>query len=101
MYFMFYLPAYKSITDLLDVLHVNTADLDGILIDLYTASYYSHDLHTFRIQKILEDVSTYGVVFRTRMVHIRPCFNQFILDNQRDIYMGLRDSFPPLKVKFC
>uniref|UniRef100_A0A7M5V348 Potassium channel domain-containing protein n=1 Tax=Clytia hemisphaerica TaxID=252671 RepID=A0A7M5V348_9CNID len=63
--------AYKSITDLLDVLHVNTVDLDGILIDLYTASYHIHDLHTFRIQKIFEDVSTYGVVFRTRMVHIR------------------------------
>ncbi|XP_066930294.1 uncharacterized protein [Clytia hemisphaerica] len=85
--------AYKSITDLLDVLHVNTVDLDGILIDLYTASYHIHDLHTFRIQKIFEDVSTYGVVFRTRMVHIRPVTFWII---QRSLY-GIK-RFPFRKV---
>jgi len=60
--------------------------MDGLLMDLYTASHYSYILHPYRIQKVFEDVSLYGVVLRTRTMHLRPCLVQFILNNQRQVY---------------
>ena len=67
-------------------------------MDIYTASFYSDTLNPFRIINIIEDVSSYGVVLRTRTVHLRSCFMQFVFDNQREIYAKMSKLFPPLRV---
>lgn len=89
--------AYNDMDTLLRAIKKDV-DLDGVIIDLYAASFYLEKLHSFRIQRVFEDVSSYGVVLRTRTIKLQKCLVQYVLSAQRTIYEDIRAKFPPLKV---
>lgn len=82
---------------LLDNIKINR-DLEGVILDLYTASFYLSELDSYRIQQVFEDISSYGVVLRSRTIKLQHCLTQYVLNEQRRIYEDIREKFPPLKV---
>ena len=86
-------------SELLKSIEGNT-HVDGVILDLYTASFYNTQLQKYRIQKVFEDVHSYGFVLRTRTIVLQRCLVQYMLTTQREIYNDIRKKFPPLKVRY-
>lgn len=91
--------AYTDVSQFIHALNVHK-ELTGGIIEIFTASYYQENFKNYRIQTVIEDVSAYGAVLRTRTVKLRNCLTQHVLSTQGEIYDNIRKLLPPLRTNF-
>ena len=73
--------------------------ISGVLIDSYIASEYQNTLSQFRLQAIIEHVSSNGIVFQNHGLKYDKCIRDYILSRQGDIYRQISKRIKPIKVK--
>ena len=74
--------------------------IKGGLLDSYVARYRQDQFLEYRIQRVIDEVAAYGIVLRSRVVHLRQCMDEYVKNNQFQIYSDIQNSIPALQVTF-
>ena len=90
--------AYTAIDEIAAALRNN--DVKGALIESFVAAEYQPQLSGFRLQTIIEHVSSYGIVFQNKGTRFSKCIREYVFSRQGAIFDIISNSITPIKVGF-
>ena len=90
--------AYTAIDEIVVALRNN--DVKGALIESFVAAEYQTQLSGFRLQTIIEHVSSYGIVFQNKGTRFSKCIREYVFSRQGAIFDIISNSITPIKVGF-
>ena len=73
-------------------------DVDASLIDSYVAAEHQEALSKFRLQEIIEHVTSNGVMFQNKGKQHEQCVKDYLLSNQDSTFQLIASYFKPLRV---
>ena len=77
---------------------ITSGQIIGALIDSYVASEHQSVLSPFRLQSIIEHVSSNGIVFQNNGFGYDTCIRDYILSRQEEVYRIIQKRIKPIKV---
>jgi len=80
------------------VIGLMNKDIRGALIDSYVAAENQKKLAPFRLQNIIEHVSTNGIVFQNNGIKFASCIRDFILSRQTQVFEIILERVKPIKI---
>lgn len=86
---------FDSVDDILTALHEES--IQATLIDSYVAAEHQKKLNVFRLQDIIELVTSNGVVFQNNGIKHEECIKEYLLSRQDLIFKQISSIVRPLR----